>query len=452
MKYKIFELSIFILLIGTYFVVIMDTLPANVDDSNLVGYWSFDEGSGTTVHDSSIYRNHGIIIGASWETDGKINGALSFDGINDYISVPDDSSLHTDDLTVSLWVKPFDDSDNFMIDKYGLSEGFFIRIIDDKWVFHVNGLVVESISTVQIEEWTFIVGKTDGNFLYIYINGVLDNMYDAPRDVVNSANYTLYMGTGGVSYFKGVLDEVRIYKRALSDNEIGELYNQPPYKPSNPNPNDYATGIDVNSDLSWTAGDPDNGDIVTYNIYFGTASNPPLKKSGHASTTYDPGMMNTNTGYYWKIVAQDNKGSTTTSSVWYFTTVEYQSNELPIAEFTWIPSAPKADQTITFDASASSDPDSLMITKYEWDWNNDGTYDDYENTSTVTHTWAQEGYYNVKLQVTDGEGATNTKTTTIVVSSADENGDLNGKGTPGFEIIFLLVGLLFVFYWKRKKH
>jgi parallel beta-helix repeat protein len=97
--------------------------------------------------------------------------------------------------------------------------------------------------------------------------------------------------------------------------------NNPPNLPSNPSPAQHATAVDVNADLSWIGGDSNRGDTVTYDIYFGTASNPPLKKSGHMSTSYDPGVMSSTTTYYWKIVAKDTYGTSTIGPVWDFTTI-----------------------------------------------------------------------------------------------------------------------------------
>jgi len=94
--------------------------------------------------------------------------------------------------------------------------------------------------------------------------------------------------------------------------------NQPPYTPSNPIPSHGATGVDINADLYWTGGDPD-GDPVTYNVYFGTSSSPPLVSSGQSGTTYYPPTMSYSTTYYWKIKAFDPYVSTT-GPVWHFTT------------------------------------------------------------------------------------------------------------------------------------
>ena len=83
----------------------------------------------------------------------------------------------------------------------------------------------------------------------------------------------------------------------------------------------------METDLSWTGGDPDVGDTVTYDVYFGTSEAPPLKESvgpypaDQTSISYTPGVLSYDTKYYWKIVARDNYGITKEGSVWNFTTV-----------------------------------------------------------------------------------------------------------------------------------
>lgn len=95
--------------------------------------------------------------------------------------------------------------------------------------------------------------------------------------------------------------------------------NNPPYTPSSPTPSNGATNQSVDVDLSWSGGDPD-GDPVTYDVYFGTSSSPPLVAAGRTSTTYNPATLDYNTKYYWKIVATDNRGGQATGPVWSFTT------------------------------------------------------------------------------------------------------------------------------------
>ena len=132
------------------------------------------------------------------------------------------------------------------------------------------------------------------------------------------------------------------------------------------------------------------------------------------------------------------------NSIYIFTTG--LENQPPIANFTWTPTAPKTNQTITFNASASSDPDGF-ISKYEWDWNNDGTYTDSTTTPTVTHSWTQEGNYSVTVRVTDNEGVTNTKKITVSVVTESTSTDQ----TPGFELIIVICASALILLWKRKR-
>ena len=102
--------------------------------------------------------------------------------------------------------------------------------------------------------------------------------------------------------------------------------NYPPNTPSNPYPADGATYVDPDDDLSWTGGDPNPSDIVTYDIYFGTSSSPPKIVSNQSGTTYNPGTMDYNTQYFWKIVAWDDENASAEGSIWDFT-VEGPNND-----------------------------------------------------------------------------------------------------------------------------
>jgi hypothetical protein len=102
--------------------------------------------------------------------------------------------------------------------------------------------------------------------------------------------------------------------------------NLPPYQPSNPSPANHATGVSIDADLSWSGGDPNAGDTVTYDVYFGTGGTPSLKETigpypaTESSITYGPDTLVDGTMYYWQIIARDNHGITAGGSVWDFTT------------------------------------------------------------------------------------------------------------------------------------
>jgi hypothetical protein len=114
----------------------------------------------------------------------------------------------------------------------------------------------------------------------------------------------------------------------------------PPYEPSNPVPAAGATGVSIGTDLCWTGGDPDVGQTVTYDAYFGTSSSPPYYDttdpypSSVTSICYDDlPLLETGMTYYWKIVAQDNLGSSTSGDLWYFTTGGNQQPDVPCDPF-----------------------------------------------------------------------------------------------------------------------
>ncbi|MEM0492796.1 MAG: DUF2341 domain-containing protein [Candidatus Thermoplasmatota archaeon] len=106
-------------------------------------------------------------------------------------------------------------------------------------------------------------------------------------------------------------------------------YHNPPYIPSNPSPAHLEENVDLNADLSWNGGDPDNNP-TTYDIYFGTTNPPPFKQQigpypgNQYRITYDPGSLQIFTTYYWKIIANDDDPLSPPSEgpIWQFTTTD----------------------------------------------------------------------------------------------------------------------------------
>jgi len=151
----------------------------------------------------------------------------------------------------------------------------------------------------------------------------------------NTAFYDIGMGTNfwnstengsnawyrylGMSYNKVYRDsQIKSFGfsvRCLKD----ETTNQPPTQPSNPSPDNGATEQSVNTTLSWTCTDPEN-DPLTYDVYFGETNPPVLISTGQTANTFDPGTLNYNLTYYWKILAHDDHTNSTNGPVWNFTT------------------------------------------------------------------------------------------------------------------------------------
>jgi parallel beta-helix repeat protein len=98
--------------------------------------------------------------------------------------------------------------------------------------------------------------------------------------------------------------------------------NQPPFTPSNPIPSNGAIDVELETDVSWIGGDPNQGDTVIYDVYFGTNTSPPKVAGNLIVPTYDPGLLSISTRYYWKIVSHDSYGAITLGPLWTFSTIE----------------------------------------------------------------------------------------------------------------------------------
>ena len=108
--------------------------------------------------------------------------------------------------------------------------------------------------------------------------------------------------------------------------------NNPPNEPGNPSPPNKGEDINIDEDFSWSCSDPD-GDSLKYDVYFGTSNSPQKVSSNQSDNSFDPGILNYEIKYYWKIVAWDEKGASTQGPIWSFTTKE-KSNNTPNVKIT----------------------------------------------------------------------------------------------------------------------
>ena len=104
--------------------------------------------------------------------------------------------------------------------------------------------------------------------------------------------------------------------------------NRPPGVPSNPSPTNNASEQNLDVTLSWRCSDPD-GDNLVFDLYFGTDSTPNIVSTSITQTSYDPGQLQGGTTYYWKVIAKDNNGHSTSGSVWNFKTIGNQPPSEP---------------------------------------------------------------------------------------------------------------------------
>jgi len=205
---------------------------------NLALSLPLNEGSGTIAYDKSLYGNNGTIHGASW-TDGKYDKALSFDGENDYIFIDKDTRT-INEITASVWIKSdvqqgvtnhcfiFKPTGGTSLARWELS---FHNGEELSWYLY-NGSSASNITWTGIEKnvWTHIVivFKADQR-QEIWINGELkaNKISDFAGGVETDRNIELgskgWWGSDDI-FYKGIIDDVRIYYRALTQEEIEGLY------------------------------------------------------------------------------------------------------------------------------------------------------------------------------------------------------------------------------------
>ena len=209
---------------GGYLRLIKEFEKPYVTDQYTVGLWHFDEGSGNTAKDSSGNVNDGIINGPQW-TDGMFKKALSFDGLNDYVSISDSNSLDvTGAITIDVCINLASYGDTTVISKMdgnayyisndGYSPGQTLQFLVQNGTTW-DHTYVDMATTFKLNKWYHITGSYTGSYLYFYVDGTL----------LNSTPYSGGMSTNSASlligaeptvssptapYFNGMIDEIRI--------------------------------------------------------------------------------------------------------------------------------------------------------------------------------------------------------------------------------------------------
>jgi prepilin-type N-terminal cleavage/methylation domain-containing protein len=198
--------------------------PLDYGDSSLVGYWTFDEGSGSTAYDYSGNNATGSWHGTAVHTTGMVGPyAGSFDGSNNYVNLPavlDGPSQ----LTVVAWINSA--SPGGWVFAHGScgAGGYRLNVglcgASDVFQVDVSGGEVNQHDTVPSSTWVSYAGTYDGSVVRLYRNGSL---------MVSNGTTGAIRSVGGGStigqYFSGLIDDVRIYNRALSAAEVQALYN-----------------------------------------------------------------------------------------------------------------------------------------------------------------------------------------------------------------------------------
>ena len=222
------------------FIVLVVAVLTSAAHADLFSNWKLDEGSGTIAHDSAGSNNGTLVNGPVWTT-GKINGALDFDGVDDGVQVPHSDNLNiTGDITIASWVylkRGGNGSTASSQDIVSKTVGngaknnpfdFYINWYTCPMLVRADELGHEYVISTQrlsLMKWYHVAVTVENKDVNFYVDGNLTGKNGTLTKTPTGNSNPLYIGrrdfgVEGPIYFKGTIDDVRIYDRALSQSEI----------------------------------------------------------------------------------------------------------------------------------------------------------------------------------------------------------------------------------------
>jgi len=218
---------------GNWYILSLSGNGDSVSSENLIGWWKLDEASGNVISDSigNDDGNATNMAAGNIGLTGKINNAIDFDGVDDYVETINYNIVESN-FSISTWIKcrNVGPRQPFLEEDLASGKGFMVEL-NGSTVRFWNGYSQLSGSIgLSSDIWYLIVVTFDGTNRYLYINDVLDNSVATTFGTTSSENLNIGLGEwnagGNEFYFGGLMDDVRIYNKALSLSEIQALYDQ----------------------------------------------------------------------------------------------------------------------------------------------------------------------------------------------------------------------------------
>ena len=203
--------------------------------NGLVGSWSFDapDMAGNIAYDRSGQGNNGTLTNGPARAPGKVGQALKFDGVNDYVNLGTNAMGNLGDShTVAAWIKTASSTGSIITEwQAGVCGDVVVGLNSGKFAFHDgSATTITSNASVSDGGWHSVIAVSDVSAARLYIDGVQDNSTSdvdwrntcTAQDVVIGDREP---DSSTKTPFDGLIDEVRVYNRALSPDEIKRLYN-----------------------------------------------------------------------------------------------------------------------------------------------------------------------------------------------------------------------------------
>ncbi len=289
-----------------------NSVPANPN-----GYWPLDATSGTDAVDATGSANNGVVSGATWNSSGRVNGCLVFNGSSSTVQI---TNPVCNDFSLAFWVKTSQATTAAAqwYNGYGLVDGdasgtgndFGTALCAGKFAFGVGNAdyTIFSTSLINNGAWHHCVATRQQSTgqMRMYVDGVLQATGTGNRNTLNSSVRLLFGAiSSGNGYFNGSLDDVRIFSRTLTSNEVAVLYSSTLAAPTAGPMSLTAVSGNLSVCLNWTESPAATG----YNVKRSLVSGGPytLLTNVTAATYTDPSVVN-NRSYFYVVSAVNSVG------------------------------------------------------------------------------------------------------------------------------------------------
>ncbi len=326
------------------------TLPViSITHPSLIGWWKLNEGYGNTALDDSGHGNHGNFVGDPQWVAGYDGYALDFDGSGDFLDCGANPSFEISGaVSITAWVKVGDVGIDHKVggNQDGTNGGYKMTVYSNNRIeFEIRNSSNSSTlnrdvsgGTEIVEDvWYHVAGvysQRDG-YIRTYVNGNLDRQLVTTEELGASPG-TFYIGcepfNTGSNNFNGVMDDVRLYSKALTQDEIKETMRADPLLAGVPNPNNGSKPfIREATPLSWAPGD----EAAEHDVYFGTdkeavsnadaSDTTGIYRGRQGITNYNPpeGIEWGGGPYYWRIDEYNTDATISKGNVWSFTVADF---------------------------------------------------------------------------------------------------------------------------------
>jgi len=232
--------SIVILLTLLTFSIVLSVRAQGLQEG-LVAHWKFNEGSGAIANDSSGNGNNGDLNGDPQWVDGYFGGALEFDGSGDEVNVPYDAMLNPEEFTACVWANAAAEGTGHRAaiscrDDFPQRGYIIYAEPGNTWQFWIGvgaGGIVWNVAQgpdVKLDEWSHLAAVYSDGQQKFYVDGELSGEAEATLNLNTSKELLIGAGANELDphqfLFVGMLDDVRVYNRALSENEIAQVMQQ----------------------------------------------------------------------------------------------------------------------------------------------------------------------------------------------------------------------------------